>query len=442
MRRTIQIGWVAAVATLSTSSGLAQSQEPDTLPLEERVWIASKIYSAVQVYFAHWEAVAELDLDVAYRRYLETATASADRKDFDLATMEFFAQLRNGHSDFNDRWLWRVYGAPLGFSLRFVGGLWVVNESRLASLAVGDVVARIDGRPADEFLTDLLRYISASSDEARRTKLFWRPFLFPQEFTLGLADGREVTIRRGAQELTQQQTRVLEERTLGSGLPYLRIPSFGTPANEEAAVEFVRRHAEAPVIMIDVRGNGGGTTPVKLIEALMDRPYRDWTESTALAIALFGAYRGLAGSVRTSELGDYVRGYLDAFVGFEHAALRLPGVLRQPVDPIYTGELILLADFGCASACEDFLLPFKQSGRAMIVGQRTRGSTGQPYLYDFENGMSFRVSAKRVYFPDGTPFEGMGIVPDVAIQPSLDDLKADRDVVLERALDLARDGPR
>lgn len=45
-------------------------------------------------------------------------------------------------------------------------------------------------------------------------------------------------------------------------------------------------------------------------------------------------------------------------------------------------------------------MPFKQSGRATIVGSCSRGSTGQPYLYRFDNGMSFRVSTKRVYLPD------------------------------------------
>lgn len=84
-------------------------------------------------------------------------------------------------------------------------------------------------------------------------------------------------------------------------------------------------------------------------------------------------------------------------------------------------------------------MPFKQSGRATIVGSCSRGSTGQPYLYRFDNGMSFRVSTKRVYLPDGSPFEGVGILPDVTIEPTVADLKEDRDVVLEAALARAQD---
>jgi len=429
---------LATVSLAAVAAPLSATRpDSDTLSLADCTWIASKIYASVQVYFAHWEGVPDLDLDAAYRSYLERATASPDRMAFDLASLEFLARLRNGHSDFNDPWLWQNHGAPLGFALTRLGGSWVVGESRLAELSAGDVVTRIDGMPAEAFLSERMRYVSASSDEARRVKLFWRPFLFPVRFTLTLADGREVEIRRGDQELTPTEPRTLESRTLGDGVPYLYIPSFGEPANERAAVDFVRQHGEAPVLIIDVRRNGGGTTPIQLIRALMDRPYRDWTQSTALDIALFGAYRQIAASVQPGQLDDYIRGYLDAFTGFEHPRLIMPGAVNPPGDSPYRGGLVLLADFGCASACEDFLMPFKQSGRGTIIGSRTRGSTGQPYLYEFDNGMSFRVSSKRVYLPDGSPFEGVGIVPDIVVEPTAAELESGRDAALARALALA-----
>ena len=39
--------------------------------------------------------------------------------------------------------------------------------------------------------------------------------------------------------------------------------------------------------------------------------------------------------------------------------------------------------------------------------------------------------------PDGNPFEGVGIDPDVYIQPRISDLKVGKDVVLEKAMQLA-----
>lgn len=44
---------------------------------------------------------------------------------------------------------------------------------------------------------------------------------------------------------------------------------------------------------------------------------------------------------------------------------------------------------------------------------------------------SFAV--KRLYFPDGSEFEGVGIRPDVEVHTSIDDLKKGRDPILEKA---------
>ena len=71
-----------------------------------------------------------------------------------------------------------------------------------------------------------------------------------------------------------------------------------------------------------------------------------------------------------------------------------------------------------------------------MIGERTRGSSGQPFLYDFGNGMSIRISSRRMYFPDGSEFEGVGIKPDVEILPSIVDRRSGTDVVLNRALQL------
>src|SRR6476659_4965067 len=75
------------------------------IPLDERMWVASKIYASIPVYFAHWQGVGEFDLDAVYREYLKAAVAAESRWDFDLLTLEFLARLKNGHTDFSDRFL-------------------------------------------------------------------------------------------------------------------------------------------------------------------------------------------------------------------------------------------------------------------------------------------------------------------------------------------------
>jgi carboxyl-terminal processing protease len=86
-------------------------------------------------------------------------------------------------------------------------------------------------------------------------------------------------------------------------------------------------------------------------------------------------------------------------------------------------------------------MPFKDTGRALLLGETTQGSSGNPYRADLGFGMTIAVGSVRYTFPDGTAFEGIGIAPNVEVERKLADVIADRDAVLARAQELS-DAPR
>lgn len=406
------------VALLLLSGPSSGAGEPGAEPpgVAERAYIASEIYAALPLYFAHWEGTPDdLDLQAAYKDYLAEALAATDRRGFSLATMRFMARLRNGHTRFWDDRLYHELGQPLGFTARPLEGSWVVTASQVDGLRPGDLITHLEGEPVDDFVGRLLPLVAASSEPAARALLFHpqrQEHLFPSRFTLGLDDGRSVLVDRSltgkAPALPGTEARVLE----GGRVGYVRIPSFGAPAFEEAAVAFIQANPTLRALVIDVRGNGGGNTPMTLIHALMDRPYRGFTESTPMSPALLRQH-------------------------FRDAQFHWKGDVTQPQADPYRGRIILLTDALCASACEDLLVPFRDSGRASIVGETTQGTTGQPHFRQLGDGMSFMVGMKRVYFPDGSPFEGVGVRPDIEVQPTRDDLRRGRDRALERSIKLA-----
>src|SRR5262249_38100509 len=110
----------------------------------------------------------------------------------------------------------------------------------------------------------------------------------------------------------------------------------------------------------------------------------------------------------------------------------------EPPDVHFKGRLILLIDRECTCACEDFVMPFKVTHRAQLVGETTAGTYSETRHSTFENGMVLNVSAIRHVFPDGSRFEGVGIAPDVTVETTPEDLRAGRDAVLAKAIALAR----
>jgi carboxyl-terminal processing protease len=411
--RSTRLRWVIVGAALTAPVCLATQQPANDLNLADRIVVATRIYATVQQYFAHWDSAPRPQIEAAYREYVDQAVLATARTDFDLATLRFMAALRNGHTQFFDS---QLDSRPLKFRLLPVDGQWVVVNTQDSQLPRGAVVRSLDGKPIDEFVRDRARYVSASNDRLAETHVFSYPGLFPERVTVGLYQGGVVVVDRavGGDARQPVTSPTSQGRWLRSTrLAYVRVPSFGDAAYERTAVEFVRQFASAANLIVDVRGNGGGTTPRQLVGALMDRPWRTWQEATPQRIALFEA---------------------QGFPPMQAARVFRP---QPPSGDAYTGRLFLLVDRFCGSACEDFVMPFKDNGRAVIIGETTQGSSGNPYRGELGYGMSIAVGSVRYTFPDGKPFEGIGIVPDVAAERTRSDITAGRDAVLERAQEMA-----
>lgn len=414
--RRRRVAAIGAILALAGAPALGAQVPAETLSVEERMFVASRLYAALPQFFAHWEALPPgFDLDSVYRRYLARALADSDRRAFDLASMEFMASLQNGHTYFRDtRLANRERAFP--FDVRHRDGRWVVVTSRSDAVRPGDVITAVDGESVDAVFGRLRRYLAASDPRWARLRLFRTPMLFPGRVTLTLADGRRVTIDRSATRPAAPAPD-LESRVLEGGIGYLRIRSFVNRATEDSAVAFVQAHGALPAIIVDVRNNGGGSTPSRLITALMNRSWRWFIEATPAWPALHRARQE-----------------------FNQAELRWNNGVTPPDSGAYRGRVVLLADEACWSACDGFVVPFRDNGRATIVGDTTGGSSGQPVFVNLPNGMSYQVSTKRQYQPDGSPFEGAGIAPHIVVRPTPEDLRAGRDPVLERGLKAARGG--
>jgi len=57
------------------------------------------------------------------------------------------------------------------------------------------------------------------------------------------------------------------------GVAILRVPSFDKGVFEQSAVEYLRKLGPVRAVVLDLRGNHGGSTPESLLDALMDRPF-------------------------------------------------------------------------------------------------------------------------------------------------------------------------
>ena len=424
--------WVrGAVLVALLAVAPLRAQQPASAPavrdpnLAERAYIAATAYHVIKRYFAHAEGLpADFDFEARYRAYLAEALAAPDRRSFSLASIRFFAALRNGHTGFSDSRLTQdVPRSP--FRVALIDGKWTVTSARLATLNPGDVIVKVDGKPVAEWLAPIRPYVGVSN-VAQEERYAWNyRAAMPRQFTLGTDDGRGVAVNLAAVPDVPLRGRVVPDDVTVTkrpdGVLVIRIPSFDDPRFENAAVAAVKAAGDARAILFDVRGNGGGSTPSRLLAAIMTRPYRGTLYVTPLTVAESDAHQVFDGGVPA----------------LPNQMIRIGSDRTEPQPGAWAGKAAVLMDGGCGSACEDFVLRFQDGKRGPILGETSVGSTGQPYFMAFpEFGMSFRVSTKREYFPDGAPFEGVGVRPDQVIAPTRAEVRAGVDTQLETAVRL------
>jgi carboxyl-terminal processing protease len=396
-----------ALAFLAPLSG----QSTSVVALRDRVVTAAKIYHQISTFYPD---LSPKQFDHDYEEYLgKILGPSDDRRSFDLASMALVATLHDGHTWFYDDWFDKNYGQPVGFVAYPLDNKWVVVRTGLAALHVGDVIEAIDGTPTQQYFERSRKYISASSDRDAGVSFFDTPVLFPERFTLTLDGARQVTVDR-KQDKKQDPPAQTEGRWLVPGsIAYIKVPTFGGIETQAAALDYLKQFREAKAIILDVRGNPGMGDPTPLQRGLMDKPYQSWSEHSSMH-----------GGLLLRQQGGYP----------ESAGVTTSQATIRPRGPAYTGPLFLLIDRGCVCACEAFVMPFKVAHRAQLLGENTAGTYSSTNFTQFENGMMLNVASVRHIFPDGSRFEGIGIAPDFEVHPAVQDLKAGKDVVLDRAL--------
>jgi len=186
--------------------------------------------------------------------------------------------------------------------------------------------------------------------------------------------------------------------TLDSGVGYFSLNMFFNA--QEVMKDFgdwVKDHAEAPGLVIDMRGNHGGF-------GLMSMGMAGWLVDD-----------------KGHELG---------------VMTQRESTLRWVVNPrknAYKGPVAVLTDEVSISNAEILADGLRSIGRARVFGERTAGQVLPATVDELPNGDRFLYAFADYTGSDGHRLEGDGVVPDEEIPVSREALLEGGDAVLDRA---------
>ena len=96
-------------------------------------------------------------------------------------------------------------------------------------------------------------------------------------------------------------------------------------------------------------------------------------------------------------------------------------------------EMVVLVNGGSASASEVVSSALQEAGRAIVVGDATFGKNTVQRQFNLSNGGAIKVTIARWVTPEGASFGGDGVIPDVFVEVTPEDVT---DLALERAIEL------
>jgi carboxyl-terminal processing protease len=281
--------------------------------------------------------------------------------------------------------------ARTGFSMTRIDGKWLVQEvlpgspAEAAGVKPGWIVVARNGVPLGE-------------------RIDFRPKP-GEDASWEFLDENDHPVRVSPKARTLSTAARQVARELDGGLVYLRFDEFDGTDRRWLSRE-LKKHADAPGVIIDLRRNPGGET-----------------FSLGITIGEFFDHTVDCGTFITRSGGRSVKNSWQ--IGSAN----------------YRGKVAVLVDGATGSAAEIFSAVLQDHGRATVIGRRTAGAVLASWFYRLPDGGELQLSREDYITPKGRRIEGNGVEPDLVVPRTLEDLRKGRDRDLEEARRVLQTGP-
>lgn len=253
-----------------------------------------------------------------------------------------------------------------------------------AGVKVGDLIIKADGKPVSQ--PEQIR-----GEEHSKVVLTIKR----EDKTLDL-------------EITRRVFSVVEKDSISWPDPktaLIRINSFGAGYDRQAVDKLFTDAAKAEHLIIDLRGNGGGSV-VNLFH---------------LAGKVLPNRTGLGKFVTKDDAQRFLKKYPERSPEPIEVAKEfgVPITALNQGNQSFAGKLAVLVNPGSGSASEIFAAAVQDHKRGKVVGIRTAGAVLASRFFPMPEGFSLQVPFMEYVTPAGKRLEGDGVKPDVAAEPKV-----------------------
>lgn len=395
----------------------------------EKIAGLSQLWSEARQGFVYFDQVPDLDWDKAFKSYIPKVLDTKSTEAYYRELTRLVAQLEDSHTNvyYPNELRSKVYARP-PIRTKLIEGKVIVTDIysaavRKLGISIGDEVIEIDGQDIHQYANSQVRPFQSASTVQDLNIRTYRHALFSgnsdNEINLTITNklGNSYTVSIARTGYTDvQYPKPNHFSILKGNIAYFRTNTF---SSDEAVVLFEKSLPQIKAskgLIIDIRGNGGGSSDIgyRILKHLSNTPIVSSAFSSRVNKPLSRA-RGSTW-ISWSNISAYAE-------NSSHT---------EPFDK----PVAVLASAQTFSAAEDFLIAYRGLNRGIIIGEVTAGSSGQPLAFPLPAGGMARICVKRDKYPNGRDWVGVGIEPDIYVQPKIIDVQNGFDPVLAAAVDI------
>lgn len=382
--------------------------EGQTYPDEEaRILGLFRYWNIIHYYFPY-KSIMDQDWEVTLREFIPLVISASSSLEYHLAIKRLSAKIDDSHGFTYSKVLAKWYGSlypPL--EARFLGDTLVVTRvlPQAYGVETGDVIRAVDGKSIAEWIDVLKPYAAASNPETKLEVIKWMILYDNQEqMEITVWDGqteKELTVTRNTQfrsEFLKPSNPPYYPKTAGK----CRVGVIDMEQLETWMIPIMfEKFADKDALIFDIRNYPNGTL---------------W------------------------ELTDYLYESPMVYVRATIPNTRFPGLrswvsetVGQGVQKAWEKEIVILFNQKTQSQAELTVMALEQHPKATKVGSITGAAAANvSYIY-LPGNIRAAATFLGAYYPDHTPMQRVGIVPDVEVWPTVAGVRAGRDEEMETA---------
>jgi hypothetical protein len=297
----------------------------------------------------------------------------------------------------------------------------IVTDSRKYSVAspesifqTGDEIVSIEGRSAEQLFELARKYISVSNERALLRNA-------------PLAARSVTNIMTPASVVVRRDNELVE----------LNVPTIGW--NEDINLQMEWDKARTYYSLME-NGSVGYLFAGKFKNSGGSEIMKTFADTKAIVIDL-RCYPNEP--MPFSFVGRYLVPDRVQHVTFTKTVAELPGYFKEEPaslgirnDKYYKGKIVVLVNEQSISQAEYTAMAFQTVPDCVVVGSQTAGADGNVVSLPLPRNIKTWFSGIGVFYPDGTNTQRTGVRIDHYVTPTIEGIRAGRDEVLERALEI------